>query len=303
MTTTLTAPPARAGRYRLHYTATLTGPLHHGTGTAGNTSRLRTQPITLPDAASVSTPFVSGNSVRSRLRKALAWHLIHTLDLAEGDLSKAQADLLFSGGAITRTGSDTDLEQARRVERLMPPLALFGYSAGSSMTRGTFDVNFLHLVCAQNAWRLTPAQAGLPQAGRAASVFRGVEFGTRVDVSGSAVDRYLDLTVDAPTTTQMIYDLEVLQPGAVLAGSVDTRAETTREQVAVLLVALDEHMPIHAGQRGTQLAAKGAVGFGQALVDVDLAELGEVAGCRAWWEEHLPTHRAEILDLLAEIVC
>lgn len=294
-----------AGAVHLPLTATLTAPLHHGAGTAGNTALLRRQDIVLPDGTPARVPFVSGNSLRHTLRAALAWHLVRVLDLPDGSLSKPIVDLLWSGGAITKTGAETSLDRTRRVEALLPHLMLLGYSAGSDMIAGTLNVNHLHLVCAENTWRLPPSVAALPQAGKRAGAFQGEEFGTRHDVRGTPVDRYLaavdELLGTSTPTTQMIYDMQVVKPGAILAGSLDVTAAATEAQRRVLLVALDEAAPERGGGRQLRLAAKGAVGYGQTSLQVDLTPLGDVAEARAWWEQHLAGHRSEILELLAEL--
>lgn len=283
-------------------TFTLTSPLHHGAGSAGNVALLRRQDIVLPDGTAVRVPVVSGNSVRHMLRAAHAWHLVRTLDVAEGSLSKAVVDLLWSGGALTRTGAEVHLDRARRVARLLPGLALLGYSAGSDMTAGGLFVNHLHLVCQENAWRL-PDMAGLRAAGMRAGTFQAEEFGTRHDVAGTAVDRYVcDAGDGDPKTTQMIYTVQVLKAGSVLSGSLDVPASVVPAQRAVLLTVLDEAAPRQGRTRAARLGAKGAVGFGQARLDVDTSLIGDVDEARTTWEEQLRDSRAEVLDLLDELV-
>src|SRR5579883_2935407 len=111
--TTLTPAPTpvmSAGRVHLPLLFTLLTPLHHGAGTPGNTSLLRRQAMVAPDGDVAAQPMVSGNSLRHSLRSALAWHLARVLDIEDGGLSKPVVDLLWSGGAITRTGAQIDLE-------------------------------------------------------------------------------------------------------------------------------------------------------------------------------------------------
>lgn len=290
------------GALHLPLRYTLTAPLHHGAGAAGNTSLLRRQDIVMPDGTAARVPYVSGNSLRHALRDALAWHLVRTLQVADGSLPKPVVDLLWSGGAITRTGPQSDLARSRCVEDLLPQLALLGFSAGSDMTAGTLYVNHLHLVCAQNAWRLPASVAALPAAAHAAGAYQGEEFGTRHDVAGSAVDRYVDAAAGDTQTTQMIYEVQVLKAGSVLAGSLDVTAAATAAQRRVLLVALDEAAPLRGGVRMARLAAKAGTGFGQARLDADLEALGDVGEARAWWQGHLLSRRAEVLGLLAELV-
>lgn len=300
MPDTLTAPTA-SGRVHIPLLFTLTAPLHHGAGTAGNTSLLRRQDIMLPDGARARVPFVSGNSLRHRLREALAWHLVDTLAVEDGSLPKTTVDLLWSGGALTRTGAETDLECARRVERLLPSLALLGYSAGSDIVAGTLTVGNLHLVCAENEWRLPRNVAVLPQAALRAGALQGEEFGTRRDVAGGPVDRLLEVAGAPLATTQMIYDMQVVKAGALLAGYLEVHPAATAAQRAVLAAAVELAAPYAAGRRETTLGAKAAVGFGRAMLDVDLVALADPGESLAWWSGHLAAHRGEILDLLTEL--
>lgn len=296
------APHATTGRLHIPLLATLTAPLHHGAGNAGNTALLRRQQITLPDGTRARVPFVSGNALRHRLRDALAWHLADTLALPDGSLSKAAVDLLWSGGAITRTGAETDLGLARRVEHVLPCLRLLGYAAGSDITGGTLTVGMLHLVCVENAWRLPPGVTALPQAAQRAGSMQGEEFGTRHDVAGSPVDRLVDAAGLAPATTQMIYEVQVLHPGAVLAGYLELHPAATGAQRAVLAAALELAAPRDADRaRRTWLGAKNAVGFGRARLDADLSALPDPGEALVWWSGHLAERREEILALLREL--
>lgn len=283
--------------------ATLTQPLHHGAGSSGNTSLLRTQDITLPDGTQASTPFVSGNSIRHALRAALAWHATRVLDIADGALSRPVVDLLWSGGALTETGARVDLELARRREALFPTLGLFGYSARSDLVAGHLFVDHLHLICAENAWRLPPQIATSPSVGKGAAAYRGEEFGTRHDVIGSGVDRYVELVegTDPTSTTQMIYDVQTIIPGAQLAGGVGLAPSATAAHRQVLAVALDEWAPVIDGHRTARIGAKSAVGFGGALIDVDTTSIDPDGTARTWWETHLADHRDEIIGMWMEL--
>lgn len=299
--TDIPIPAATGTGRRVALTVTLTAPLHHGAGSAGNTSLLRRQDIMLPDGTRAKVPFVSGNSLRHRLRDALAWHMADTLEVPDGSLSKAAVDLLWSGGALTRTGAETDLERARRIEQLLPVLTLLGYAAGSDLAAGTVNVSHLHLVCAENAWRLPAALAGHPQAQVRAGALQGEEFATRRDVAGGPVDRLIDTAVGAPKTTQMIYDLQVVKPGAVLYGEITMQAGATTAQQAVLAAALELAAPGRDGHREIHLGAKNAVGYGRARLEADLASLPDPGEALTWWTGHLRAHRQDILDLVAEL--
>ena len=288
---------------KIEFTATLTEPLHHGAGTSGNTSLLRTQDVILPDGRQALVPFLSGNSLRHWLRSAIAWDIATHLNLPEQSLPKRVVDLLWSGGAITSTGAETNLDVRREIATLQPHLALMGYSAGSDITAGTLHMPNLHLVCAENAWRLPARFTAHPLAKRGAGSYRGEEFGTRHDVTGTAVDRYVELLghVVAPKTTQMIYDMQVVKPGAILTGTIHLTPAANVDQKRMLAAGIDLAAPRGAdGVRRTHLGAKAGAGYGACVIDTD-PPFGTTGDPLDWWHTHLDTHRDAILHALAAV--
>jgi hypothetical protein len=279
-------------------------PVLHGAGNSGNTQLLRTQDVLLPDGRRTSVPYVSGNSLRHTLRAALAWHLVRLLDVPYGSLPKAVADLLWSGGSLSSAGSSADLATARRVHATLPALGLLGYSARNDITAGTLAADNIHLVCAENAWRLPAPLASHPHASLPAGAARSEEFGTRHDIAGTPVDRYIALLDGeaAPATTQMIYDAQVIKPGAVLFTGLHLHAPSPGH-VAALATALDEAAPAVDGQRRIVLGGKRSAGYGTCITDAGNAFGGDglVAELRASYEEHLRASRDAVLALLAEV--
>lgn len=296
----------------VHLPLTLTAvePISHGAGTSGNTQLLRTADVILPDGRRTAVPYVSGNSLRHTLRAALAWHLVRTLQLPEKSLSKRVVDLLWSGGALTSTGNQADLELNRRVHTRLPGVGALGYSAQSDIVAGTLWVDNIHLVCQENRFRLPVHLADHPHAKLPAGAMRTETFGTRHDVARTPVDRYIALldntgeldlgTAEPLPTTQMIYDMQVIKPGAVLWSGLHLYAPTAGH-VAALAVAVDEAAPEVAGHRILPLGGKRSVGFGSCRLEADLTVLGDVAELRAQYEAHLHAHREEILTLLDEV--
>lgn len=303
---------AAAPDVHLPIALTAVEPISHGAGTSGNTQLLRTADVIGPDGRRASVPYVSGNSVRHTLRAALAWHLVRTLDLPEGSLSKRMVDLLWSGGALTSTGNQADLALNRRVHTLLPGVGALGYSAQSDIVAGTLYVDNVHLVCAENQFRLPAHLAGHPHAALPAGAMRTETFGTRHDVAGTPVDRYiaaipvgdggaLDLGAPEPMeTVQMIYDMQVIKPGAALWTGLHLYAPTAGH-VAALAVAVDEAAPVLGGHRTLHLGGKRSVGYGACRLDADLSALGDVAALRGEYEAHLRAHRDQITALLDEV--
>lgn len=286
-------------------------PISHGAGNAGNTQLLRTEPH-IYNSRRIEMPMVSGNSLRHRIRDALAWHLVRTLDVPELGLARRVVDLLWSGGALTSTGNKADLNMIRRVAQILLGTSTLGYSAKSDIVAGTLYVDKVHIVCAENTNRMPPALLAHPHSALPVTVFRGKSFGTRHDVSGTPVSRYIRLdspedllnaTNDRPQ--QMIYDMQVIKAGTVLYTGLTLQAPTIGH-VAALAVALDEAAPQIAGQREITLGGKRSVGFGRCALYSNLGSAfdrhGGINPLREAYEQHMREHRNEILTLLAELV-
>jgi len=281
----------------INYRATLRSPLHHGAGASGNTSILRTQEVLQPDGSTSRVPFLSAASIRHTLRDRLSWHLADTLGLNDGSLSKTAVDLLWSGGAVTETGAQTDLAMARRVEEHLPMLAMLGYAAKSDIVAGTLRASDLILVCAENAWRLPPMLAHTDAACVRAAAFRTEEFGTRHDIASTPVGRLIE-TVDGlfgstTKTTQMIFDTQLLMTGATLSGSIELDVSATENQRRVLGAALE----LWAPGGDTMLGAKTATGYGRAHLD----GLGDHAADLDWWTDHIAEHADDIVSIIQDL--
>lgn len=290
----------------VHIPLTLTAlsPISHGAGTSGNTQLLRTREVVGPDGSRASVPYVSGNSLRHTLRAAFAWHLVRTLDVEDGSLAKRTVDLLWSGGALTTTGNQADLDMIRRVHQLIPGLGLFGYSAKSDIIAGTLWVDDVELVCAENAHRLPPRLADHPHASMPNGAFRTETFGTRHDVAGTPVDRFIRLAElgGALESVQMISDMQVIKPGATLYTGLHLFVPTFGH-IAAFAASFHAAAPRVDGRDVINLGGKRSVGYGQCEVTIveewDLPfQTSELA---AAYETHLRDHRAEILALLEEI--
>lgn len=292
----------------VHLSLTLTAlsAISHGAGTSGNTQLLRTRDVITPSGQRAAVPYVSGNSLRHTLRSALAWHLVRTLGVPDRSLPKRVVDLLWSGGALTTTGNQADLDTARRVHTTAPGLGLLGYSARSDITAGTLWADDVELVCAEGAGRMPARLATHPHAAMPNGALRTETFGTRHDAAGTPADRFIALaagTLDDPPvldSTQMIYDMQVIKPGAVLWSGLHLAAPTPGH-AAAFATAIDEAAPLVDGRRVITLGGKRATGYGQCALDIDTAPLGDLPGLRDAYETHLRAHREALLALLSEV--
>lgn len=310
-------------------------PITHNAGTSGNTQLLRVQEIVTGDGKLARVPFISGNSVKHRLRAAAVRYALDVLEVPDGSLSKAEVDLIFSGGHLSKGGSAVDLQTARRLEELFPALSLCGYSAGNCMTESKIRVSHLHVVCEENAWRLPDDLRKHPAVKLRAGALRGEEFGTRRDaaLSGDSV-RLLtageqEKVVVKKTkklkgegdekkdrdSLQMIYDFQVIRPGATFFGSVVYEDATEMERAALA----SAFHRASTGSRGDGLTmsvgGKSSVGFGSIAVELR----GSVRASAAQYEpstgvvahadgpnreyvEHLRSRRDDILATIREAV-
>lgn len=281
------------------YLATLTAPFAHGAGSSGNTRLLRTHEVVGDDDTTTQVPFLSGASIRHGIRSALAWRIASTC-CEPGTMTKSQVDLLWSGGAISSTGAQVDLDLQRRVSELLPALSVLGYAARSDIHEGTARVSDAILVCAENAFRL-PEQITAARP-RRAGAYRGEEFGTRHDTASTQASRMVAPpdTLDGGTieSTQMIFDTQVLLPGSQLWGTIGlTPAATTQQQQSLLA-----GIGLWARDGIAHLGASTNAGYGSAIIDwrgtTTQTHLDEAV---EWLDAHLRDHASAIKDLIAEV--
>ena len=279
--------------------STLTSPFAHGAGSSGNTRLLRTHEVISDGDTTVQIPFLSGASIRHGIRSALAWRIASAC-FKPGDMTKAQVDLLWSGGAISSTGAQVDLDLQRRVRDLLPALSVLGYAAHSDIYEGTARVSDAILVCAENAFRLPEQVAG--QRARRAGAYRGEEFGTRHDTASTQASRMIAApdTLDGGTieSTQMIFDTQVLLPGSQLWGTIGiTPAATVEQQVA-----LQAGIGLWAPGGVAHLGASTNAGYGAATLDWrDSLTQPVIDESVAWLDTSLHDNAAAIRDLIAEV--
>lgn len=272
----------------INYDLTLTSPFHHGAGNQGNTSILRTQTVHTGDGRMAQVPFLSANSLRHGLRNALAWETVKTLRLEPGSLTKGQVDLLFTGGAVTEKGAQTNLEAYRQARQLLPWLTMLGYASRSDIIEGTLRASDAILACTENRDRLRQIDDLQP-----AGYWRSEEFGTRMDQSTSPLASLMDMGAEAAGSTQMIYSVQTLSSGARLEGSFQLSAAATEEDETMLKAALDLWAP--AGK--TMIAAKNSSGYGRAILNTDT----EYKGASESLRDLVENKRKEIIDLLGSL--
>lgn len=263
---------------KLDYTAIAIDPIHHGAGSEGNTQLLRTQDILLPDGTPTRVPFISGNSIKHMIRDGGVRFALEAMGINAGALSKALVDLMFSGGALTKSGSAVNLAHARKIAEIFPILSLCGYSAGNFMQASKINVSHLHLVCSENTYRIPVHLREDPQINNRAMVARAEDFGTRHEPTTDSLVFGL-LTTDSQEkqnadtrmnqhkkqrkSQQMIYDFEVIRPGSKWFGDIIFN-DLTQFELASLRSALERAaVSTHDGALLFHIGAKSSVGMGR----------------------------------------
>lgn len=278
----------------VHYAAELLAPFHHGAGASGNTALLRRHEVVQPDGTAARIPYLSAASIRHALRDRIAWHLANTLKIERRSLTKGAVDLLWTGGAVTTTGAETDLDMMRRIEETLPSVSLFGYAARSDIIEGRLRASDMILACQENAWRIKSRIIPDHVLQHRAAAYTCDEFGTRHDVKSATPSQFIDdLTHAVGASTQMIFDTQVLKAGSWLSGSFYLTAGASEAERRVLDAALKLWAP--GGE--AVIGAKQALGYGHARIH----DLGDRSDALEWWTEHILERKTEIVDLITEV--
>lgn len=320
---------------RIDIRATALEPIVHGAGTSGNTTLLRMQDWITPDGVLTKVPFISGNSVKHKIRACAVQYALDTMGVEDHTLTKAEVDLLFSGGHLSKSGAAVDLTMARMLEELFPPLSLCGYSAGNTMTESKIRVSHLHLVCRENESRLPDDLRDHPALAIRAGALVADEFGTRHDQANKQASRRLlteaanekvatkktkalkQPTSDGPAerddSAQMIYEFGTIMAGSTLWGSIQVAELSELEQAA--LSSAFHYAAVD--RRGNDLVigvgAKNSIGYGALKIelrgsirvappvyvaDQALTRAGDTLAAR--YQAHMRDRKDEILHALRQ---
>lgn len=131
-------------RGRVIVVAKALSPIHHGGELAGNVSMFRKQDVYV-HGSKYSLPYISGNSIKSANRRASVAFAKAAMEIET--LTRAEVNLLRSGGSMTKSGPAIKLDAAREVSRRVPALGLHGYAAGNAMQESMVSVDFLEPLC------------------------------------------------------------------------------------------------------------------------------------------------------------
>jgi hypothetical protein len=132
-------------------------PVAHHSGTYGNSAVVMQRKVRNPKGGFTTVPIVTGDSMRNRMREAIALTLLDAVGLtARRSLTEAALRLLFNGGMVTGRGdaSAVSLDAYREMAELIPSLALFGGCTDSRVVPGRLTVSDAVLMCAEEYERL-----------------------------------------------------------------------------------------------------------------------------------------------------
>lgn len=215
--------------------AIVESPIRHGGETIGNVQQFRRRPV-WRDGERWEVPYVSGNSVKHFVRENAVRFALDAIGIDDG-LTKADVQLLFAGGTLSKGGSSVRLDVAQRV---LPVLSLCGYAAGNVTTESKVRVDLWDLACWETAQLYTGAvekhRRVLDMFEDPAEDFLATDFGTnheplrrsdmrellseseRTDYERMIGSKFAEGDKRKGDSSQMYYEYEVLVSGAVLVG-------------------------------------------------------------------------------------
>ena len=134
-------------------------PIIHSQESIGNEATLMRKKVVLRDGSIASLPYITGNSIRNKFRRAGALGTLREAGILDDpQLSEGALRLLFNGGAVTGVGSaaSINITRYRELTALFPPLALFGGCTDNRPVDGQLNVDEGMLVCQETAHKLSP---------------------------------------------------------------------------------------------------------------------------------------------------
>jgi hypothetical protein len=133
-------------------------PVTHGSGSEGNEQVLARQTVMLSrlhpttgktQAIREEIPYVSGGSLRAKLRLSSLLRQAERQNLPDGCMSKDALRLILKGGRLDGAGKGPNLDEIRRITELFPSLRLFGAMDNRLKMTGALKVEDVRPFCAE----------------------------------------------------------------------------------------------------------------------------------------------------------
>lgn len=161
----------------------LTPLTHFGDEKTGSTPTLRAINIWVDGQGEVPMPYISGNAVRGKARRAIMRDM---LDLVGYEMkSNKLHHVLFSGGVLESVEESAsgviDLNLRKFIRDTLPPVALLGCALGNQMIQGMLTVEHMWPICQEYAGYLPEKYRGDPRATQPVRTYTSEAFFTRRD--------------------------------------------------------------------------------------------------------------------------
>ena len=295
--------------------------VHGGDSRGGTLTEFRRVKCVVGDRIEM-LPVISGNSIRGLLRDACAEFSLRAAGIEKlKDIGAYH--LLFSGGALTKGGSEAyvNVAEEKKLRELLPALSLFGGSLGNRILGGRLDVGEWVPLCEELAWMVPDEYAELARKFSIYDLVDVIGFTRRDDAKNRRLQEHLDDDTlrlymqrketlreaneaeEPGASAQMRYFMECLIPGTKFYVEFVLHHVTDVELGTFLGgLALFANRPAVGGRASTGL---GRVEL--ELKQVDISEPVRVAGEIALGkielaQRHLAERRSEIIGLLEGIL-
>lgn len=249
---------------------------HNGGEINGNIAMFRRMGIIQPNGESVEVPYISGNSMRGKLRDISAKTMLDMLS-EESEMPHRVTlpvfQFLFSGGTLTAGNKDGDIDAFKNIKENLPHASLFGGAWGNAILQGKMKVNCLLPIGKETA-HIIPEKFLPEDTDTLPSVhtYLQLEMFTRRENSKDApLEKYIEPTLAGTIeseTSQMIYHVETLQAGTPFYMKI-VLEDVTDLEFGAFISALGNFNTLAV------VGGKGAVGMGQ--IDMHSLEWTEVS--------------------------
>jgi len=156
---------------------------HGGDEKTGSTPVLRTIYI-WTEQGEVPIPYISGNSIRGKLRRLLMKEFLQTVGVDVESMNTKLYHTFFAGGAleaVEETYATIDLEIRKKLRQYLIPLALFGTAIGNQLIPGKLKVGHAFPICQEYVRYLPLELSENKRAKQPVRIFTDSSFQTRRD--------------------------------------------------------------------------------------------------------------------------
>lgn len=219
-------------------------------------------------------PCISGNSIRGIIRRIVMSDFAHRTGIKS--FRKEIYHQLFTGGNLTSSSGQEDIEFREKYVSMCPMLGLLGSAIGNQMLQSAMNVFSADICCSE----LGTGEASFWE-------LLEIDFGTRLD--SSKTEKEIEITGEMKETTQMLYQIEKIIPGTQFSGKMilDSDDELTQSAFWHALKLFKENGII---------GGMSARGNGLVNIEIDIPVDGDKYYC-----DYLEKHKSEIQSFFSEL--